>query len=141
MSTFSGTIDEIIERLEKIIEEAGPGYGFDASFRICPYHHHMGRKRMQTCEPCKRSFCSKLRAVGLTDDGKALPTQERPRCSAKTRAGSACKHPVSPAKRRCRLHGGTSTGPKTEYGKKRIAEGQRKRREREKTSRSGHKVS
>jgi ABC transporter substrate binding protein len=34
---------------------------------------------------------------------------------------------VVPAKRRCRFHGGMSTGPKTEAGRARIAEAQRRR--------------
>jgi hypothetical protein len=38
-----------------------------------------------------------------------------PRCGAKTRRGTACQ---SPAMRngRCRMHGGTSTGPRTPEG-------------------------
>lgn len=47
-------------------------------------------------------------------------------CGARTRAGGACrKFPIS-GKRRCRLHGGLSTGPKTLEGKKRIAQAQLK---------------
>ena len=42
-------------------------------------------------------------------------------CGARTRSNSLCaKHPIK-GKRRCRLHGGLSTGPKTEEGKARIA--------------------
>lgn len=38
-------------------------------------------------------------------------------CFAKTRSSTPCqKHPVA-GKTRCRLHGGLSTGPKTEEGK------------------------
>lgn len=39
-----------------------------------------------------------------------------PRCGAKTRQGSAC---VNAAMRngRCRMHGGKSTGPRTEAGR------------------------
>ena len=136
MDTFSGTIEEITERLEKMIEKAESGSGYSCSLRICPYHRHTGRKRVQTCAPCKHTSCRKLRAVGMDDNGKALPTKDRPRCGAKTRSGSTCKHPVSPGKRRCRFHGGASTGPRTEEGKKRIAEGQKKRWEREKRSRN-----
>jgi hypothetical protein len=36
-----------------------------------------------------------------------------PRCGAKTRRGTACQCPALRGKRRCRLHGGLSTGPKT----------------------------
>jgi hypothetical protein len=51
---------------------------------------------------------------------------ERSRCDAKTRSGAPCaKHPIK-GKRRCRLHGGLSTGPKTVAGKARIAAAQLK---------------
>jgi glucans biosynthesis protein len=33
-----------------------------------------------------------------------------PRCGAKTRAGSPCLRPAIRGRRRCRLHGGASTG-------------------------------
>lgn len=49
-------------------------------------------------------------------------------CGAKTRAGTSCNEPPATAwKQRCRLHGGLSTGPKTEAGKERIAKAQRHR--------------
>jgi hypothetical protein len=51
----------------------------------------------------------------------------RPRCGAKTRGGDVCKMRVEPGKRRCRFHGGKSTGPKTPEGRARIAEAQRLR--------------
>ena len=38
-----------------------------------------------------------------------------PRCGAATRAGGACRQPAM-ANGRCRLHGGKSTGPRTEGG-------------------------
>ena len=48
------------------------------------------------------------------------------RCGAKTRSGTPCaKYPIN-GKRRCRLHGGLSTGPKTAEGKARIAAAQLK---------------
>ena len=36
-----------------------------------------------------------------------------PRCGAKTRRGTPCQCPAMAGKRRCRLHGGKSTGPRT----------------------------
>jgi hypothetical protein len=42
-----------------------------------------------------------------------------PRCRAKTRRGSECQCPAM-TNGRCRLHGGLSTGPKTEAGIRRI---------------------
>src|SRR6266568_6743549 len=53
--------------------------------------------------------------------------KDRPRCGAKTRAGRPCRMRVEFGKARCRFHGGLSTGPKTEAGRARIAEAQRRR--------------
>ncbi len=38
-----------------------------------------------------------------------------PRCGAKTRQGTSCQAPAMP-NGRCRMHGGKSTGPRTEAG-------------------------
>ena len=43
------------------------------------------------------------------------------RCGAKTRAGGPCQKPALRGKNRCQLHGGRSTGPRTEAGRARIA--------------------
>ena len=43
------------------------------------------------------------------------------KCRAKTRAGSLCQRAGSPKNGRCHLHGGKSTGPRTEEGRARIA--------------------
>ena len=43
-----------------------------------------------------------------------------PRCGARTRSGSACRAPAVQGRRRCRLHGGLSTGPKTAAGLGRV---------------------
>ena len=49
---------------------------------------------------------------------------ERSRCDARTRSGGLCrKYPIK-RKRRCRLHGGLSTGPRTAEGRARIAAAQ-----------------
>ena len=53
--------------------------------------------------------------------------RDRPLCGAKTRAGGNCMVKVELGKARCRFHGGLSTGPKTEAGRARIAETQRRR--------------
>ncbi len=42
-----------------------------------------------------------------------------PRCGARTRAGCPCRSPAM-ANGRCRMHGGASTGPRTEAGRARI---------------------
>ena len=43
------------------------------------------------------------------------------RCGVRTRRGSACQKPPMKGKKRCKFHGGSSTGPKTAEGKARIA--------------------
>ena len=48
-------------------------------------------------------------------------------CEAKTRRGTSCRQRPLKGKRRCRLHGGRSTGPRTAAGRARIAEAQRAR--------------
>lgn len=48
------------------------------------------------------------------------------RCGARTRKGTPCIRKAR-ANGRCPNHGGMSTGPKTEEGKRRIAEAQRAR--------------
>ena len=42
-----------------------------------------------------------------------------PRCGAKTRRGTQCRSPAMP-NGRCRMHGGTSPGPRTAAGIERI---------------------
>ncbi len=42
-----------------------------------------------------------------------------PRCGARTRCGGICKQPAMP-NRRCRMHGGASTGPRTPEGLERV---------------------
>ena len=42
-------------------------------------------------------------------------------CSATTRSATPCQKPPMKGKKRCRLHGGLSTGPRTAEGKARIA--------------------
>ena len=60
------------------------------------------------------------------------PKPKRPRCGAKTRAGGRCMAPVVWDRQadvarngRCRMHGGLSTGPRTEEGLRRTLEAMR----------------
>jgi len=48
-------------------------------------------------------------------------------CGARTRSDGACLVRTEAGKARCRFHGGLSTGPKTEAGRERISEAQRRR--------------
>lgn len=49
------------------------------------------------------------------------------RCGAVRKNGKPCRHKVEPDKKRCKFHGGCSTGPRTAEGRARIAEAQRRR--------------
>ena len=49
------------------------------------------------------------------------PDWQGKRCLAKTRKGTLCQSPAYKQNGRCRLHGGLSTGPNTNEGKRRIA--------------------
>lgn len=99
----------------------------EADYRSCPFEEVSGRKHSGICLGCQSGCCEDLRALGLDEAGNPSPVADRPRCGAKNRKGSSCKLPVEPGKRRCRFHGGASTGPKTSEGRARIAEAQRKR--------------
>jgi len=48
-------------------------------------------------------------------------------CGARTRKGQPCRNMSEPGRRRCKFHGGRSTGPRTPEGRARIAEAQRRR--------------
>ena len=57
--------------------------------------------------------------IGLdTRFGADWPGQ---RCGAKTRRGTPCQRPANKQNGRCRLHGGASSGPRTEQGRAKIA--------------------
>jgi hypothetical protein len=71
--------------------------------------------------------CKRMAEFGLAGDGSPLRRKDRPRCGARTRQGAPCLVRVEPGKRRCRFHGGLSTGPRTAKGKARIAAAQRRR--------------
>ena len=53
--------------------------------------------------------------------------RRRVACGAKTRKGLPCRNRSEPGKRRCKFHGGKSTGPRTAEGRARFAEAQRRR--------------
>lgn len=68
-------------------------------------------------------------AKGLFWKHESLWKKNRPLCGAKCRDGHECKakavvHPKTskPINGRCRIHGGLSTGPKTEDGRQRTRE-------------------
>lgn len=61
---------------------------------------------------------------------------ELERCGAKTRKGTLCQCKPMPNKRRCKYHGGASTGSKTPEGRQRQSEAQHRRWARWRASRA-----
>ena len=123
------------QALENLIAKgppSGSGISIDAwehwhryGFVACP-----GSKFRRTCGDPKCSIgaaCRELRALGLTGYGSPLPWKQRPICGARNRQNEPCGVRVEPGKRRCRFHGGRSTGPKSPEGRARIAAAQRAR--------------
>ena len=49
------------------------------------------------------------------------PNWQGTRCEARTRRGTLCQRPGNKINGRCKLHGGRSTGPRTEDGVVRLA--------------------
>lgn len=93
-------------------------------------HALRGSVARERSEVLRRDQAARERCKGYT---LRRPKGERPPCLAKTRAGGRCKAPCAWVKGefkprdRCRLHGGTSTGPRTDAGRARIAAAQRER--------------
>jgi hypothetical protein len=98
--------------------------------RECEFTQIRPARLVLSCFECGTDQCKKLYLLGLDNCGNDLPFLRRPRCCADTRQGKPCGNRVVPGKRKCRMHGGLSTGPKTAEGKKRIAEAQRAKWER-----------
>ncbi len=63
------------------------------------------------------------RGVGqLRNGGTAAPVEVAwsvPTCGARTRSGEPCKNPCVRDRKRCRLHGGLSSGARTPEGRER----------------------
>jgi hypothetical protein len=122
---------EAIERLISRGPPTGRGIPFEAwqswhryGFVLCPAskRHNCSNHRCRMGADCRE-----LQALGLRGNRSPLPRKERPVCGARNRQGKSCAVKVEPGKRRCRFHGGLSTGPKTAAGRARIAEAQRRR--------------
>lgn len=71
----------------------------------------------------------------LITNGSGVSLRQKTLCKARTRRGTSCQCKALP-NGRCRLHGGLSSGPKTEEGKRRIADAQRERWRRQKAGSS-----
>ncbi|PTV94685.1 helix-turn-helix protein [Rhodobacter aestuarii] len=67
------------------------------------------------------------RVIRLRARTEAAAAKRRVICEAKTRKGTPCRCKSEPGKRRCKFHGGKSTGAKTPEGRERIGMAQRQR--------------
>jgi hypothetical protein len=70
---------------------------------------------------------SKELADGLAGNDTPLAPDRRPVCGATNREGRPCGNKGVMGKRRCKFHGGRSTGPLTPEGRARIAAAQKLR--------------
>ena len=58
--------------------------------------------------------------VDIGIDWQFGPNWPGQRCEARTRRGTLCQRPGTKRNGKCRLHGGNSTGPRTEAGRARL---------------------
>ncbi|AXI43508.1 hypothetical protein C1J02_17435 [Sulfitobacter sp. SK011] len=63
----------------------------------------------------------------LNEKAAIAAARYRQLCGSNTRKGNPCRNMSEPGRRRCKFHGGRSTGPKTPEGKARIADAQKAR--------------
>ena len=98
-------------------------------WQSCPATNppHQTGARALACFRCDEGTCVRLNSLGLATDSSGLPWLERPQCGALGRDGHRCKNRVVPGRRRCKFHGGYSTGPRTPAGRKIISLAQKKR--------------
>jgi transcriptional regulator with XRE-family HTH domain len=89
--------------------------------------HHRARARHRVLDRETDAEFINRHFTGSTRRTLLRIVNRRVICAAKTRKGTPCKAKSEPGKKRCRFHGGLSTGPKTEEGRRRIAEAQRSR--------------
>ena len=61
----------------------------------------------------------RARMTSVASGPQDRANQERVVCGAKTQAGHPCRGKSLPGKRRCKWHGGCSTGPRTSEGRAR----------------------
>jgi hypothetical protein len=76
-------------------------------------------------ERLEQKFKAEVARVKEREEARAATC--RVCCGAQTRKGQPCRLLAEPGRRRCKFHGGKSTGPRTPEGRARIAEAQRRR--------------
>jgi hypothetical protein len=77
----------------------------------------------KTCGDPQCGMGPSCQAIGRLDGD----CTHRPICGARNRQNKPCGNKAVPGKRRCKFHGGMSTGPRTPEGRARIAAAQRAR--------------
>ncbi len=87
---------------------------FAAYFRA----QHPRRAWHRTLAPA-HTTCAASLAVRLDATRRELAALRPSTCGARCRDGHACRAPVVRGRRRCRRHGGASTGPRTDEGRAR----------------------
>ncbi|TKR34135.1 hypothetical protein FCE95_07680 [Luteimonas gilva] len=89
-----------------------------------------GRARLTLSDPASLSPEARTKLVAMLEKlwgqetkrrGRKKRAKERVICGAKMGFGVLCRLKSEPGKKRCRYHGGRSTGPRTEAGKARSA--------------------
>lgn len=91
---------------------------------------HLSQKSVYPAWRSTGNFCALMRARKRVLEANDFPVVKRRgngRCGAKTRKGEPCQAKPLPGRKRCKFHGGMSTGPRTPEGRARIAEAQRRR--------------
>lgn len=117
------------ERIRKALERAGvetvsrptPGV------RLCRDHNFFTlRARARAHHGLLRSPIDTVQRSDNTHSEPPETLAQSQLCAAQTRAGPPCRRPAM-VNGRCRNHGGLSTGPRTEAGRRRIALAQKAR--------------
>lgn len=76
-----------------------------------------------------RQYSKIVSAGGEAAAARVRGIEKLQRCGAKTRSGKPCQCQPEPGRDRCKLHGGRSTGARTEAGREAIRESNRRRAE------------
>ena len=103
LNTNSGVIDAIIAEWAEL-----------AGINNQPISKPMASGRVPELLDAMRA-----RTTSVTSRPPIGTNQERVVCGAKTQAGHSCRGKSEPGKRRCKWHGGRSTGPRTSEGRAR----------------------
>jgi hypothetical protein len=110
----------------KILSDPAPGVQLQGKATIKPHQRAPARARASRGVTVEEIVADKTPANTLCTS-QAITQKPRTRCGAKTRSGQACRRRGLGRGGRCANHGGASTGPRSDEGRKRIALAQKKR--------------